>query len=481
MAAPATAVSCVHWVSALRQKAEGSTRLVLALVFFTNMLDNLLLTSVVPIIPSFLLHLDKEEYDEEANDTAATLKLTNGSKGHSLVDESLVKHAFSLAAVADSENTRVGWLLSSKAIVQLIANPFVGPLCSRVGYPILLFTGCTIIFLSSIMFAMSETFVPLLLARSVQGLGSAASSIAGMSLVAERYPDDRGRSKAMGIAMGGAAVGILVGYPYGGFMYTFVGKVTPFLVISLLTLLDLDLKRGASLTKCPGGKTPPPYHQTLPGEQSLLHPLCCLGNNPYLIHPLCCLGNSPYSIHPLCCLGNNPYFLPCAAWGTIPTSSPVLPGEQSLRHPLCCLGNNPYVIPCAAWGTVPTSSPVLPGEQSLRHPLCCLGNNPYVIPCAVWGTIPTSSPVLPGKQSLRHPLCCLGNNPYVIPSAAWGIVPTSSPVLPGEQSLRHPLCCLGNSPYVIPCAAWGQRGDRQLKTRPQQQPVRGMLILIIVS
>nr|KAG5687893.1 hypothetical protein BaRGS_027216 [Batillaria attramentaria] len=43
----------------------------------------------------------------------------------------------------------------------------------------------------------------------------------------------------MGIAMGGAAVGILVGYPYGGFMYTFVGKAAPFLIISVLTLLNL--------------------------------------------------------------------------------------------------------------------------------------------------------------------------------------------------------------------------------------------------
>lgn len=30
-----------------------------------------------------------------------------------------------------------------------------------------------------------------------------------------------------------------VGYPYGGFMYTFVGKVSPFLIISALTLLNL--------------------------------------------------------------------------------------------------------------------------------------------------------------------------------------------------------------------------------------------------
>ncbi|PVD30064.1 hypothetical protein C0Q70_09325 [Pomacea canaliculata] len=103
-------------------------------------------------------------------------------------------------------------------------------------------------------FAVSQTFIPLLVARALQGLGSAASAVAGMSIVAERYPDDRGRSKAMGIALGGAALRIIheysdlfiwivaVGYPYGGFMYTFVGKTVPFLIIGALTLVDLGLQ-----------------------------------------------------------------------------------------------------------------------------------------------------------------------------------------------------------------------------------------------
>ena len=92
----------------------------------------------VPIIPTFLLHLDKEAFDQEANQTAATHVPTNGSDGDTLVNESLVKHVFSLATFAGSENSRVGWLLSSKAIIQLIANPFVGPICSR--YSFRLFT-----------------------------------------------------------------------------------------------------------------------------------------------------------------------------------------------------------------------------------------------------------------------------------------------------------------------------------------------------
>ena len=37
-----------------------------------------------------------------------------------------------------------------------------------------------------------------------------------MSIVAEKYPDDRQRSRAMGIAMGGAATGVLGNVIYSG-------------------------------------------------------------------------------------------------------------------------------------------------------------------------------------------------------------------------------------------------------------------------
>jgi hypothetical protein len=45
MAAPA-AHGVMAWWQGLRERAESSTRLVLAIVFLTNMTDNLLLTAV---------------------------------------------------------------------------------------------------------------------------------------------------------------------------------------------------------------------------------------------------------------------------------------------------------------------------------------------------------------------------------------------------------------------------------------------------
>lgn len=57
-------------------------------------------------------------------------------------------------------------------------------------------------------------------------------------MLAERYPDDKERGNAMGIALGGLALGVLIGPPFGGFMYEFVGKSAPFLILSALALGD---------------------------------------------------------------------------------------------------------------------------------------------------------------------------------------------------------------------------------------------------
>ena len=60
----------------------------------------------------------------------------------------------------------------------------------------------------------------------------------GMGMLADRYTDDKERGNAMGIALGGLALGVLIGPPFGGFMYQFVGKTAPFLILAFLALLD---------------------------------------------------------------------------------------------------------------------------------------------------------------------------------------------------------------------------------------------------
>lgn len=53
-----------------------------------------------------------------------------------------------------------------------------------------------------------------------------------MCLIAnQKHMSDLKRSKVMGLVMGSIALGVLVGYPFGGILYDFVNKSTPFNVI----------------------------------------------------------------------------------------------------------------------------------------------------------------------------------------------------------------------------------------------------------
>ncbi|KAF3851578.1 hypothetical protein F7725_013350 [Dissostichus mawsoni] len=124
------------------------------------------------------------------------------------------------SAFLEEENVRVGLLFASKAIVQLLINPFVGPLTNRVGYHIPMFAGFIIMFVSTIR------------------IGSSFSSVAGLGMLASVYTDDEERGIAMGIALGGLAMGVLIGAPFGSVMYEFVGKRAPFLILAFLAVFD---------------------------------------------------------------------------------------------------------------------------------------------------------------------------------------------------------------------------------------------------
>ncbi|OXB82614.1 UNVERIFIED_CONTAM: hypothetical protein H355_005869 [Colinus virginianus] len=297
----------------LRWLREGrqSRKLILLIVFIALLLDNMLLTVVVPIIPSYLYSIKHEKNATEVqtakpsvvsatadnfqsifsyydNSTMFTGNESDkAAPGELLHTEAAPTMVNVTAAPPDcpkedkdllNENVQVGLLFASKATVQLITNPFIGPLTNRVtqlmsimrfqtvllsganvapkiGYQIPLFAGFCIMFVSTIR----------------------------MGLLASVYTDDEERGNAMGIALGGIAMGVLeineicgfitwsllapacqqlkclqrmlvqdqkrgltpgsflllaVGPPFGSIMYEFVGKSSPFLVLAALALFD---------------------------------------------------------------------------------------------------------------------------------------------------------------------------------------------------------------------------------------------------
>ncbi|KAG1684324.1 Synaptic vesicular amine transporter [Nymphon striatum] len=173
------------------------------------------------------------------------------------------------------ENAEVGILFSSKAMVQVITNPFVGPLTNSCKDFTGIVLGCLEVFSAShscsrsigywwslkrtkqtnqeevfpekdrapkidicSVFAFGQNYEVLFIARAIQGMGSSCSSVAGMGMLADRYPDDQERGNAMAIALGGLALGVLIGPTFGSVMYEFVGKSSPFLVLAGVALFD---------------------------------------------------------------------------------------------------------------------------------------------------------------------------------------------------------------------------------------------------
>ncbi|XP_064484218.1 synaptic vesicular amine transporter-like [Ornithodoros turicata] len=191
-----------------------------ASVYLSLLLDNVLLTAVVPIIPDYLYRL---EHHDDPTSTDGTFLRSNST--------------YNFPSPVTNENGKVGIMLASKAFVQLLSNSLVGSCTNRVGYKSLLLVGNIVILASSFLFATGETFVLLFAARAIQGVGSSCVTIAGLGAVASRYPDDAKRSKVIGFTLGGAAVGVLAGYPFGGILYDFMGKATPFTILTIVTFL----------------------------------------------------------------------------------------------------------------------------------------------------------------------------------------------------------------------------------------------------
>uniref|UniRef100_A0A915HNA1 Major facilitator superfamily (MFS) profile domain-containing protein n=1 Tax=Romanomermis culicivorax TaxID=13658 RepID=A0A915HNA1_ROMCU len=92
------------------------------------------------------------------------------------------------------------------------------------------------------VFAFGTSYGMLFFARTLQGIGSACTSSSGMGMLAHAYPDDEERGAAMGIALGGLALGVLVGPPFGGVMYEYTGKELPFIILAMLALFDGTLQ-----------------------------------------------------------------------------------------------------------------------------------------------------------------------------------------------------------------------------------------------
>ena len=215
-------------------------RLVLVIVSIALLLDNMLYMVIVPIIPDYLrtigawdTHIEGGEY---VTDAPRWHMNATGNYSSALGNKSL--HLVNGVVVYEGEDAAIGVLFASKAIVQLMINPFSGALIDRMGYELPMMIGLVIMFLSTALFSCGRSYGVLFFARSLQGVGSAFADTSGLAMIADRFTEESERTKALGIALAFISFGCLVAPPFGGLLYEFAGKELPFLILSLVCLID---------------------------------------------------------------------------------------------------------------------------------------------------------------------------------------------------------------------------------------------------
>ena len=109
----------------------------------------------------------------------------------------------------------IGLLIGVYDFAELFAKPFAGFIADRRGMKLTLMAGLGIFILGSLLFLLVDPHL-LLLVRFVQGLGAAALSTVSITLVAQLFPE--GRGKAFGIYNAIKGAGYVIAPPIGGFL-----------------------------------------------------------------------------------------------------------------------------------------------------------------------------------------------------------------------------------------------------------------------
>lgn len=211
------------------KEPTSQRKIILVIVSIALLLDNMLYMVIVPIIPDYLRYIGA--WGEAAYDHVVTLPpIKEGNR--TVIPTKIIPGSH------EGQDSATGVLFASKAIVQLMINPFSGALIDRIGYDIPMMIGLIIMFLSTSIFACGRSYSMLFFARSLQGVGSAFADTSGLAMIADRFTEESERSKALGIALAFISFGSLVAPPFGGALYQFAGKEVPFLILALISLMD---------------------------------------------------------------------------------------------------------------------------------------------------------------------------------------------------------------------------------------------------
>lgn len=182
-------------VSNIERFRRGKTAVVgvVALALFTDMV---LYDMIVPILPTLLRKVGR--------------------------DESYVGLLFAIYAVGFLLATPVFGIWSDKSRTRKL--------------PMIL--GQAGLALATVLFALANSFWLLVVARLLQGMAAAVSWTLGLALLADAVPEAE-HGQAMGIVFGFNTLGYFVGPLIGGILTQVVNIQTPFIIGSILCVIDL--------------------------------------------------------------------------------------------------------------------------------------------------------------------------------------------------------------------------------------------------
>ncbi|XP_033643940.1 probable vesicular acetylcholine transporter-B isoform X2 [Asterias rubens] len=202
-------------------------RFILVIVCVALLLDNMLYMVIVPVIPDYLRSIG-----------AWDKIIATAQPIYSNISNTTINSTAEPNVIYENEDIYVGLLFASKALVQLLINPFSGTLIDKIGYDIPMVIGLSILFIATTIFAFGTSYGVLFMARSMQGVGSAFADTSGLAMIADRFQVESERTRALGIALAFISFGCLVAPPFGGVLYEFVGKKMPFISLALIAVID---------------------------------------------------------------------------------------------------------------------------------------------------------------------------------------------------------------------------------------------------
>jgi MFS transporter, DHA1 family, solute carrier family 18 (vesicular amine transporter), member 1/2 len=134
--------------------------------------------------------------------------------------------------------TMVGLLFGSFGVALLAISVPMGAMSDRLGRKGPMIAALALLSGATLLFAYAQSLPMLFLARILQGAADAVTWVVGFALIADLYGEDE-RGRAMGLAMGGSTLGLIIGPLIGGWLYELGGIRLPFVVVAAMAALDL--------------------------------------------------------------------------------------------------------------------------------------------------------------------------------------------------------------------------------------------------